>query len=101
MAEYLKGTSTIRLTTTIRIKEQVRAHMETEEEDLVVEVAEATTLGLSVRSSLDKGKSSHNNGNIAYIATSETVNDPGWYADSGASCHVTDNVGNLGQKAYS
>ena len=31
-------------------------------------------------------------GNTAYMATSETLNDPRWYADSGASCHVTDDA---------
>ena len=36
--------------------------------------------------------------NSTYIATSDKVNDPTWYADSRASCHVTDDAGNLTHK---
>ena len=47
----------------------------------------------------DQGKGSNNSGNTTYVATLESLNDPGWYANSGASCHVTDNASNIGQKA--
>ena len=45
-----KGTSIIRLTIIIKIKEEAQAHMETEEADLVVEVVEAIIQGLFIRS---------------------------------------------------
>ena len=39
---------------------------------------------------------SNNSGNSnAYIATSDSVHDPAWYMDSGATSHVTSELGNL------
>ncbi|KAL5751217.1 hypothetical protein ACOSP7_025820 [Xanthoceras sorbifolium] len=31
----------------------------------------------------------------ANIATPDSVHDPAWYADSGATCHVTSDLGNI------
>ena len=42
-----------------------------------------------------------NSGNSnAYIATSDTVDDPAWYVDSGAISHVTLELDNLSVKSY-
>ncbi|KAI9198055.1 hypothetical protein LWI28_009229 [Acer negundo] len=46
---------------------------------------------------LNKGNN-NSNPNLAYVASSKTVNDPAWYADSGASCHVTNDTGHIGQR---
>ena len=48
-------------------------------------------------SSQDQHNQAHhmgtNSGNsIAYVATSETVHDPAWYVDNGATCNVLDNL---------
>ena len=37
------------------------------------------------------------NQSIAFIASPETLGDLAWYANSGASIHVTNNVGSLNQ----
>ncbi|KAL5565400.1 hypothetical protein UlMin_028564 [Ulmus minor] len=41
---------------------------------------------------------SKNNHNIAFIALPKNLADPAWYADSGASSHVTNDAGHLNQK---
>ncbi|KAI9178083.1 hypothetical protein LWI28_022537 [Acer negundo] len=46
----------------------------------------------------EPNKINQQNQHSAFVATPETLSDPAWYADSGASSHVTNDVGNLNQK---
>ncbi|KAI9182401.1 hypothetical protein LWI28_024967 [Acer negundo] len=46
----------------------------------------------------EPNKNNQQNQHSTFVATQETLSDPAWCADSGASSHVTNDAGNLNQK---
>ncbi|KAM6562727.1 hypothetical protein CsatB_022725 [Cannabis sativa] len=56
-------------------------------------------MGTTPGSTTGSGTNQEKKDPSAFVATPETVNHEGWYADSGASSHITTDSDNLSNKS--